>query len=99
MTHFGNHRGAWKRGLAAALAVALFAVPVAQARPGKDAAAESREMSLDQAVAMAEKRHKARVVRAETTSVDGRRVYVLRLLSEEGRVWTVKVDAATGQER
>jgi uncharacterized membrane protein YkoI len=56
-------------------------------------------ISLDQAIAMAEQRYKARVVRADTTDTDGRRYHVLRLLSQEGRVWTVRIDAATGQER
>jgi hypothetical protein len=53
-------------------------------------------ISLDRAVAMAEQRYKARVVRTSTSEADGRRVYVLRLLSDQGRVWTVRVDAETG---
>jgi uncharacterized membrane protein YkoI len=48
---------------------------------------------------MAEQRHQARVVRASTTETEGRQYHVLRLLSQEGRVWTVRIDAATGQER
>jgi hypothetical protein len=53
-------------------------------------------LTLDQAVAMVSKQFGARVVRAETKTLDGRSVYVLRLLNEQGRVWTVRVDAATG---
>ena len=53
-------------------------------------------VSLDQAVAMAERRFNAKVVRAGVTESNGRRVYVLRLLSEQGRVWTVRVDADSG---
>ena len=53
-------------------------------------------MSLDQAVSMVEKRFKARVVRTETRNEGDRKVYVLRLLNEAGRVWTVRVDAASG---
>ena len=53
-------------------------------------------VSLDQAVAMAERRFNARVVKAGVTESNGRRVYVLRLLSEQGRVWTVRVDADSG---
>ena len=30
---------------------------------------------------------------------DGRKVYVLKLLSEDGRVITVRIDAATGRMR
>ena len=53
-------------------------------------------MSMDQAVKMAEQRFRARVVKAEAERENGRTVYVLRLLNEAGRVWTVRVDAASG---
>lgn len=59
-------------------------------------AAGSPVMSLDRAIALAEQHFKARVVRAIEEDTEGRRVYVLRLLSEEGRVWTVRIDAQTG---
>jgi len=45
---------------------------------------------------MAEQRFKARVVRAESEQNAGHTVYVLRMLNESGRVWTVRVDAANG---
>jgi uncharacterized membrane protein YkoI len=53
-------------------------------------------LTLDRAVALAEQHFKARVVRASEEEAEGHHVYVLRLLSEEGRVWTVRVDAQTG---
>jgi uncharacterized membrane protein YkoI len=53
-------------------------------------------VSMEQAVKMAEQRFKAKVVRAETQQNDGRTVYVLRMLNESGRVWTVRVDASNG---
>ena len=53
-------------------------------------------ISMDQAVRMAEQHFHARVVKAETEHDNGRTVYVLRLLSDAGRVWTVRVDAANG---
>jgi uncharacterized membrane protein YkoI len=53
-------------------------------------------MSMDQAVKMAEQRFHARVVKAEAEQENGHTVYVLRLLNEAGRVWTVRVDAASG---
>lgn len=53
-------------------------------------------VSMDQAVKMAEQRFHARVVKAETEHANGRTVYVLRLLNDAGRVWTVRVDAADG---
>ncbi|HEV2285158.1 MAG TPA: PepSY domain-containing protein [Steroidobacteraceae bacterium] len=51
---------------------------------------------MDQAVRMAEQHFHARVVKAETERDNGRTVYVLRLLNDAGRVWTVRVDAANG---
>lgn len=62
---------------------------------GAIALADAR-ISIEQAVKMAEQKFKARVVRAESQDEGGRTVYVLRLLNDSGRVWTVRVDAATG---
>ena len=53
-------------------------------------------MSLDQAVSMVEKRFKAKVVRTEVRQDGERKIYVLRLLNDEGRVWSVRVDASSG---
>lgn len=53
-------------------------------------------MSMDQAVKLAEQRFHARVVKAGTEQENGHTVYVLRLLNEAGRVWTVRVDSASG---
>jgi uncharacterized membrane protein YkoI len=53
-------------------------------------------VSMDQAVKMAEQRFKARVVRAESQQNAGHTIYVLRMLNESGRVWTVRVDASNG---
>jgi hypothetical protein len=54
-------------------------------------------VSMNQAVKMAEQKFKARVVRAEAQhDGDGHTVYVLRMLNESGRVWTVRVDASNG---
>ena len=63
--------------------------------PGRAMAASSA-VSMDQAVKMVERRFHARVVKAETERDNGRTLYVLRLLSDSGRVWTVRVDAADG---
>ncbi|MDB6088576.1 MAG: hypothetical protein JWN85_1360 [Gammaproteobacteria bacterium] len=53
-------------------------------------------ISMDQAVKMAEQRFKARVVRAETQREGDRTIYILKLLNDAGRVWTVRVDAENG---
>jgi len=56
-------------------------------------------ISLDEAVRKAEAQFRARVVRTEVQDEDGRKVYVLKLLSDDGRVITVRIDAATGRMR
>jgi hypothetical protein len=62
--------------------------------------AEPRDgISLDQAVSRAEAQYNARVVRTDVVDEDGRKVYVLKLLSESGRVFTVRVDADSGRMR
>jgi uncharacterized membrane protein YkoI len=53
-------------------------------------------VSMDQAVNMAERRYRAKAVKAETVRSGDRIVYEIRLLSE-GKVWTVRVDAQSGQ--
>lgn len=55
-------------------------------------------ITLDEAVNRAQRRYGARVIRAETHVSNGRRIHQLRLLSDDGRVWTVRIDAATGAE-
>jgi uncharacterized membrane protein YkoI len=65
---------------------------------GGERALADRAISLDQAVEQAERRYKARAVRAEEKR-DGDRVqYRIRLLAEDGRVFEVRIDAATGRE-
>jgi uncharacterized membrane protein YkoI len=56
----------------------------------------SEGISLDEAVQMAQSRYRAKAVRAETVNNGGRRVHQIRLLSAEGKVTTVRVDAQTG---
>ena len=53
-------------------------------------------ISLDRAVAMAERRFGAKAVRAETVQNGERRVHQIRLLSADGKVQTVRVDAQSG---
>jgi uncharacterized membrane protein YkoI len=98
--------GARQRLAGLAIALALAGVqPAAWAKPPhvdrhEPAGRESRHaeggVSLDTVVRQMEQRFNARVVRAETRQEKGRTVYVLRLLSEDGKVWTVKVDADSG---
>ena len=88
-------------GVLAIVALLAFAPGVASAKHDKNHSDEpprSAGMSKDQAIEMAQRRYQARVVRAEASDSGGRRVYVLRLLSDAGRVWTVRIDAQTGSE-
>ena len=80
---------------AAMIGVGAWAVPTSRAAADHSNAAPG--MSMGQAVRMVEKRFGARVVRAETEQQDGRTVYVLRVLDRSGRVFTVRVDAASGR--
>jgi uncharacterized membrane protein YkoI len=85
--------------LAGCAASALLAAraPESSARRSACAAdAPAAELSMDQAVKMVERRFHARVVKAVTQKDGGRTVYQLRLLNDAGRVWTVRVDAASG---
>ncbi len=68
-----------------------------RARGGERAMAE-RSVSLDEAVAQAERRYKARAVLAEEKRHGERIEYRIRLLGDDGRVFEVRIDAATGRE-
>ncbi len=61
--------------------------------------AAAPELSMEQAVKRVEQQYHARVVKAETEKNGARTVYVLRLLNDSGKVWTVRVDAAGGAVR
>ena len=64
--------------------------------PAARAAAYASSTSQEQIIDAVEKRYHAKVVRVSATTVDGRPALRLRLLSAQ-RVWSVVVDAATGQ--
>ena len=69
---------------------------------GRDGGARTladRAISLDEAVSQAERRYKARAVRAEEKRHGDRVEYRIRLLADDGRVFEIRVDAATGREQ
>jgi peptidase YpeB-like protein len=82
--------------------IILFAVlSLASFSPRADDLVDRRQfspasISLDQAVEMAQARYRAKAVKAETVNNGGRRVHQIRLLSPDGKVWTVRVDAQSG---
>jgi len=57
---------------------------------------EPSSVSLDQAVEMAQRRYRAKAVKAETVRQGERRIHQIRLLSSDGKVWNVRVDAESG---
>jgi len=73
--------------------------PGSSFEPAQELAEVRDGISLDQAVSRAEAQYRARVVRTDVVDEDGRKVYVLKLLSENGRVFTVRVDANSGRMR
>ena len=88
--------------VAITLAVCIASLPAPHAA---EAAAtvvprEAHEISLEQAAHMLQERYgsAARVVRTDEVDEGGRRVYVFRLLSVNGRVWVVHIDARSGTE-
>jgi Peptidase propeptide and YPEB domain len=72
----------------------------AVAAPGATALppAAGNELSKAQAIALVQGRYRARVVRTTLSQDKGRPLYVFRLLSGSGKVWTVRIDAHTGAE-
>ena len=67
-------------------------------RGGGERIFDDRAISLDEAVAQAERRYRARAVRAEEKRHGNRVEYRIRLLAEDGRVFEVRIDAGSGRE-
>ncbi|MDP6674566.1 MAG: PepSY domain-containing protein [Gammaproteobacteria bacterium] len=57
----------------------------------------SERYTLDQAVALVKKTFGGQVLKATSTEQEGRHVYQIRVLTEDGRVRTFTVDALDGQ--
>lgn len=58
-----------------------------------------QQLSRAQAVALVQRRYRARVVRTHfLQDANGRPIYEFRLLSPGGKVWTVRIDAYSGAE-
>lgn len=54
-------------------------------------------ISLDDAVAQARRHNQDKVLSAETIRVDGRKVHRIKILTQNGRVKRIKIDARTGR--
>ena len=58
---------------------------------------ESRGISLDEAISRARRQADGKVLSAETVRVDGRNVHRIKILTKDGRVKRVQIDANTGR--
>jgi uncharacterized iron-regulated membrane protein len=54
-------------------------------------------ISLDEAVSRVRRQTGGKILSAETSRVDGRRVHRIKVLTEQGRVQRLQVDARSGQ--
>ncbi|MES9969810.1 MAG: PepSY domain-containing protein [Candidatus Thiodiazotropha sp.] len=59
----------------------------------------SAEMSLDQAVEQAKQRLGGRVISAETRERDGKRIHNVRILTKEGKVRRLRINAEGGRRQ
>lgn len=81
---------------AGALIARTQEAPATASRLAERPASPQQKISMDKAVRLAQRHFRARVVRAETETQGDRTIYVLRMLDETGRVFAVRVDAASG---
>jgi uncharacterized membrane protein YkoI len=70
--------------------------PLAPAQRDQLVPTQRGGISLAQATSMAQGRYQGRVVRAETVQMGDRLVHEIRILGDDGRVRTVRIDAQTG---
>jgi hypothetical protein len=78
----------------------IFSQPAAVQTATADASGTAQEMTREQATRMLQVRYgtSAKVVRTDVLEQDGHHVYVFRLLSVNGRIWIVHIDAKSGTE-
>jgi len=74
--------------------------PPAPMPPTDTESGEIRSVPLSDVVSQVQQQFNATAVKADTVREDGQLVYRIRLLSaDKARIWTVSVDAQTGQLR
>lgn len=75
--------------------------PRSEDSPGlgiREPARATPNTSLDRIIEQIKRRYQATVVRVDHAKLNGRAIYVLRLLFDDGEVRHVRVDAETGRE-
>ena len=88
--HFRTHSGRARSWLVMAIVAWLLATP-----GWSDTAADG--LSLDDAIAVVRQQTGGKVLRATTRTEDGRTVHEIRVLTDEGLVKTLIVDAQNGR--
>ncbi len=93
--------------LAAGLVTFLLAAGVAEAGPpwlpsypylmAQQAYPQGGGISLDEAVSRVRRQSGGKILSAETIRIDGRKVHRIKVLTEQGRVKRLQVDARSGQ--
>ncbi|MCB1859834.1 MAG: PepSY domain-containing protein [Gammaproteobacteria bacterium] len=74
------------------LAIVVAGMP-AHAQKYRDGRRASNDTELDAAVSRARAKTGGRVLSAETRELNGRRTYVIRVLTDDGRVRRLQMDA------
>ena len=64
----------------------------------QEASSDTPRYSLDDAITLVKEKIGGRVLRAETLQHDNRTVYQVRIITDDGRVRTINVDAQSGIE-
>jgi uncharacterized membrane protein YkoI len=57
-----------------------------------------QRVSIDRVIDQVQRRYKAKVIERKETKKGEQLIYELKLLSDDGRVWRVRVDAESGKE-
>src|SRR5687767_10612717 len=83
--------------VSAAAMTAVQAQGLVDRRPRDNYRIEPGGISKDEAVQKAERKFNAKAVKADVVSDGEKVVYQIRLLNSEGKVWNVRVDAASGR--
>jgi uncharacterized membrane protein YkoI len=63
----------------------------------QSAYSESGGISLDEAVSRARRQSDGKILSAETVRIDGRSVHHIKILTKDGRVKRVQIDAGSGR--
>jgi uncharacterized membrane protein YkoI len=79
---------------------AIGVIGLVRSETAHPAESSPQAVSREQASQELQRRYggNARVVRTDVIDQNGRRIYVFRLLSANGRVWIVRIDAQSGAE-